>query len=85
MTDIVEKLRSLATEWHEMCDDIHVPLSEAADEIERLNARLAAINAFAGTLAVHVEGHFVMPDANSEAICKRWAKEVLDWQKENRS
>lgn len=36
MTDIVERLRGLAEEWYEMCGDIHEPLGEAADEIERL-------------------------------------------------
>lgn len=50
----------------------------AADEIERLNARLAAMGCFAGTLAVHVHGHFAKPDANSEAICKKWATIAQD-------
>ena len=36
MADIVERLRGLADEWYEMCGDIHEPLGEAADEIERL-------------------------------------------------
>lgn len=40
MSDIVERLRALADEWHEMCGDIHVPLAEAADEIERLRSLL---------------------------------------------
>lgn len=41
MTDIVERLRSLADEWYEMCGDIHEPLGEAADTIERLRAEVA--------------------------------------------
>lgn len=36
MADIVKRLRGLAEEWYEMCCDIHEPLGEAADEIERL-------------------------------------------------
>ena len=35
MTDnLVQRLRDLAEEWFEMCDDIHEPLYEAADRIE---------------------------------------------------
>ena len=41
MTDIVERLRSLAEEWFEMCGDIHEPLNEAAAEITHLRAKLA--------------------------------------------
>lgn len=36
--DIVERLRALSEEWWECCNDIHVPLTQAADEIERLRA-----------------------------------------------
>jgi hypothetical protein len=32
--DLVRRLRDLAEEWFEMCDDIHEPLYEAADRIE---------------------------------------------------
>lgn len=42
MADIVERLRSLAREHHEMLGDIHIPLSEAADKIERLEITLSA-------------------------------------------
>lgn len=48
MTDIVERLRSSAVEWYEMCGDIHEPLLEAATEIERLRKHAEA-------LAAHLE------------------------------
>lgn len=35
---LVERLRALAEEWYECCGDIHLPLREAADELERLTA-----------------------------------------------
>ena len=38
MTDIVERLRFRADENYEMLANIHEPLLEAADEIERLRA-----------------------------------------------
>jgi hypothetical protein len=38
--EIVERLRSLADEWFEMCGDIHVPLNEAADELVALRERV---------------------------------------------
>lgn len=34
--DIVVRLRHEAEEWWECCNNIHLPLIEAADEIERL-------------------------------------------------
>ena len=34
----IKVLRALAQEWHECCGDIHIPLNEAADTIERLCA-----------------------------------------------
>jgi hypothetical protein len=47
--DLVKRLRDLAEEWFEMCNDIHEPLYEAANrieaqaaEIERLGEALAA-------------------------------------------
>ena len=36
--DLVLRLRYLAEEWFEMCDDIHKPLYEAAERIEALTA-----------------------------------------------
>jgi hypothetical protein len=62
----------------------------AADELERLDrvnaelveardlykTRCIEAEVFAGTLAVHVLGHFAMPDQNSEAICKQWAENI---------
>jgi hypothetical protein len=36
MTDIVERLRKRAKDDWEMLDNIHLPLLEAADEIESL-------------------------------------------------
>ena len=55
--------------------------------LERVNAELVEARdlyktrcieaeVFAGTLAVHVLGHFAMPDQNSEAICKQWAENI---------
>jgi hypothetical protein len=35
---LVLRLRDLAEEWFEMCDDIHKPLYEAAERIEALTA-----------------------------------------------
>lgn len=35
---LVDRMRNLAEEWFEMCDDIHEPLTEAADRIEALIA-----------------------------------------------
>lgn len=43
MTDIVERLRARAEQEHEMLGDIHLPLLEAAAEIERLRAALEAL------------------------------------------
>jgi hypothetical protein len=44
MTDnLVKRLRDLAEEWLEMCDDIHEPLTEAADRIEGLEAQLKTV------------------------------------------
>jgi hypothetical protein len=34
--DIVTRLRALSHQWFECCEDIHQPLLEAADEIDRL-------------------------------------------------
>lgn len=50
--------------------------SAAADEIDTLRAHLAALQAFAGTLAVHVKGHFAMATQASQAICLQWAENV---------
>lgn len=43
MTDIVKRLRARAAEEHEMLGDIHIPLLEAAETIERLRATLESI------------------------------------------
>lgn len=43
MSDIVERLRFRADENYEMLGNIHEPLLEAADEIERLRAALRDI------------------------------------------
>ena len=43
MTDIVERLRERAEQEHEMLGDIHLPLLEAAAEIEKLRAALREI------------------------------------------
>lgn len=42
--DIVERLRARAEEDYEMCNDIHLPLIEAADEIERLRKTLERVS-----------------------------------------
>lgn len=34
--DIVTRLRALSEEWWECCNNIHLPLIDAADEIEYL-------------------------------------------------
>jgi hypothetical protein len=41
--DLVKRIRDLAEEWHEMCDDIHEPLTEAASRIEDLEAQLKTV------------------------------------------
>jgi hypothetical protein len=41
-TDIVERLHELETTWFEMCGDIHIPIKQAADEIESLRQQLVA-------------------------------------------
>jgi hypothetical protein len=47
MTDddkaLVERLRDLSEEWFEMCDDIHEPLTEAANLIKALEAQLKTV------------------------------------------
>ena len=43
--DLVDRLMSLAEEHFEMLDNIHEPLAEAADEIERLRGALRWIEA----------------------------------------
>lgn len=40
MADIVKRLRTRAKEDYEMLNDIHIPLLEAAAEIERLRSAL---------------------------------------------
>jgi hypothetical protein len=40
MKDLVERLRVLAEDHHEMLGDIHEPLTEAADRIEELEKRV---------------------------------------------
>jgi hypothetical protein len=40
MDDIVERLKARAEQEYEMLGDIHLPLLEAAEEIERLRAAL---------------------------------------------
>jgi len=49
--DLVLRLRYLAEEWFEMCDDIHEPLYEAADRIEVLTAENERLNKSAECLA----------------------------------
>ena len=45
----------------------------------------AALESYAHTLAVHVEGHFAMPTDSSREICKKWARTVLDHKLETAS
>ena len=40
--DIVEVLRARAFEDFEMCNNVHIPLLKAADEIDRLRATILA-------------------------------------------
>lgn len=57
MTDIVEKLRTFAAEWRDdMQPAIGEPLDEAADEIERLRARLEAVEMELACAVVHITG-----------------------------
>jgi hypothetical protein len=49
--DLVQRLRDLAEEWFEMCDDIHEPLYEAADRIEAQSAEIEH-------LRVEAEAHY---------------------------
>jgi uncharacterized small protein (DUF1192 family) len=49
--DLVQRLRDLAEEWFEMCDDIHEPLYEAADRIEAQAAEIERLNKSAECLA----------------------------------
>ena len=58
MSDIVERLLNLADEWCGACDDIHVPLTDAAYEIRRLREELKHAHALADTLrkAIGVTG-----------------------------
>jgi hypothetical protein len=39
----VQRLRDLAEEWFEMCEDIHEPLYEAAERIEAQAAEIAIL------------------------------------------
>jgi len=38
--NLVQRLRDLAEEWFEMCEDIHEPLYEAADSIQAQAAEI---------------------------------------------
>ncbi len=60
-------------------DDLDAILAYKNLRIAELEAQLAgfvALKMFAGTLAVHVLGHFAMPTDASVAICTDWAKKV---------
>jgi hypothetical protein len=50
--------------------------AELVEERDLYKTRCIEAEVFAGTLAVHVLGHFAMPDHNSEAICKQWAENI---------
>jgi len=41
--NLVQRLRDLAEEWFEMCEDIHEPLYEAAERIEAQAAEIAIL------------------------------------------
>lgn len=78
-SELADKLTSVKR-WHELTDN---ECDEAAAELLRLEeardlykTRCIEAEVFAGTLAVHVLGHFAMPDHNSEAICKQWAENI---------
>ena len=55
MTDIVERLRALALDHYEMLDNIHQPLADAADEIERLRALVVEQGMQLGVGSVRIE------------------------------
>ena len=50
--------------------------NEAAAEIDRLNAESQLLHLVAGTLAVHVKGHFALATETSPEICQHWAEMV---------
>jgi hypothetical protein len=64
------------TPEHEKC--ICRLTNEAANDIEQLQAELELLQLVAGTLAVHVRGHFAMASATSPTICQEWAAKVQD-------
>lgn len=57
MTDIVERLRFRADENYEMLGNIHEPLLEAADEIEKLRAALHRIGLPRAKIVYCRDGH----------------------------
>lgn len=86
--ELADKLRAAGDGIEPEVDDEHFMkpefaqhqklMREAADAMEKMEARYVALQCIAGTLAVHVQGHFAMPDENSEAICKKWAAATHD-------
>jgi len=75
--DNVKRLRDLSEEWFEMCDDIHEPLTEAADRIEAQAAEIERLHR-----ALRQYGrHLSMCDlyANSTRSCTCGLTEDLKW------
>jgi hypothetical protein len=66
VSDIVDRLRDLTEEWWECCGDIHLPLTEAADEIVRLRNQLDA--ARTGKALLALEAEFALSDQLAEAL-----------------
>ncbi len=64
--DIVERLRGLVEEWWECCDNIHEPLAEAADEIERLREALQSIKKIPRSEAAYAIIQTFVDDARKE-------------------
>lgn len=58
--------------------DSEARAAQAETELAELRARLVELQAFAGSLAVYVQGHFAFPTANSESVCQTWATSVQD-------
>lgn len=83
MSDLTAKLREEYPADFQGCDPSFDLRQSAADKIERLEARIVSLKCFARTLAIHVEGHFVMPTDSSASVCKKWAQNVIEQHKDD--
>jgi hypothetical protein len=51
-------------------------VAELEGELSKLRASYGLLEIIAGTLAVHVRGHFAMASETSPVICQSWADAV---------